>query len=252
MHQYIKSVSEKFSILPKLIEHSYDAGQKESSEVIPFLTTLAAIIYVLCLSLGSGSYKDLLPKTGFIIEAIMIIIVFLFSIMFCLGLASYIDKIVDFVPRSFYEKSRPTIFKTAHLNFVILTSFLLMFVICLDRFSAGYRVIPNIYMRESPEFFFILFFSLIFSFFFMAERYFRSVPALALIVFLVLVSCIYGVALGTYRDSQKNSINTDSQYCYWVKSALASEELSANDLRTCQKLENIKINFMAIKVRNSE
>lgn len=232
-----------------VFEHVYEIG-KNRNELIPLLTTLAAIIYTMSSTLGSGSYKDFLPVTGGIIEIAMLIIVFLSIILFSTCLLSYLDEVLDLTGESpeilvrfrmFKKNQIIPIFILAATPALLIMFYNLIFV-GLDAEVSEYKL--------RWYFFYSALIALFIPFIAIFERLFFGKMGAFNFFNVVTNFCLMAVAMNVYSDAQKSSLNTNNQYCYWILNTYANENRINADERLCKDLgiHNEEMKFIINKV----
>lgn len=238
-----------------LLAHAYGAGKNERGEAIPFLTTISAIIYILSATLGSASYKDVLHLSTPLVEVVMYVMLASSIIIFSVCLLSYLDDILNFMPEEAFvseEKERFLLFKGNEDIVVCMMFFIIPALIMVHSFIKYGVIFPgsdsvagkvNIFLFLSGSFVIVI--SLM-------QKFFNYKDAALYLINLILVFCIGAIASTIYRDNQKSSLITDSQYCYWLKDHLSSDYLSLRDRRTCNNISEKDIEFRYIEVGNYE
>lgn len=237
------------NIFSPIFTYAAEAGQ--GKEALPFITTLAAIMYVISSSLGSGSYKEIHYFFGSVSEVVMVVILFSATVIFSVSLMSYIDNILNLSKFLRSKKNISLLFPDSLLGPILILSILVITsAFAYDFFST---------QLTDKEVNFLTGISLFSVFFFMSffvlhilEDIIRSKDGVYLTSIIITV-CSMAICANVYRDSYKESFNANSQYCYWISDYL-EETNNEDDIlsrppdeRLCQGLLDNHVNFRFLK-----
>ena len=182
--------------------------------------------------------------------AVMIVIIIAFSAC----LMSYIFNVLDLPDLSGLEETKP-IFRIIPTKAILPLSALALTpaaaMIAIMHLH-GDRLLPPLDGQESNIIRLSVYCSLLIISTSAAERILISDHYSSNLALIVVMVCMTQICFTIYRDSYKSSLNTNSQFCYWVSRAIFnvdnSEQISFReaDRRVCEDLLNNKVEFRFI------
>ena len=237
-----------------LINHAYNAGK--GGEALPLITTLAALLYILPSTLGSGSYIDIFGEFGEIYKYIMIVVSGFAAFIFSLCLFSYLDNVLDFVPRNEEGAAINRLIPKKHFPYICGAFIVSAIFVAMYNFYKNDSMFIRDELSSTASFWIVVIF-LIASLIYGVESFFEKIPVVHGILFIFVVSCTYTASINIYRDAYKNSLITNAQYCYWTFSRydFASPQsfgrVNSGDYKMCNILFNDAINFSTINIKSN-
>lgn len=231
-----------------LFSHAVIIGKNKNKDAVPFLTTIAAIIYVLSTTLGSGSYEEMYQGFGIIPRYVFMVVLIMAILMFGSCLLSYIFVNLNFKAIKTPAESRQTFLGKKSVFFLSATSACIAVAIAL--YSS---LVDNISpLSGKPKFLIIYFFAvvpIVILFISFAEKVLSNISMAFIIFDAIIVFCIINISYNIYRDSYKNSLNSNSQFCFWTSNKFLSgppEEINiidTEDYNLCNNLRDANVEF---------
>lgn len=197
-----------------------DKNNKLDFSDFTLLTGMAALCYIISITLGSGSFKEYFSGTT---EKILTVCLFqalaFTSIAFLIYLTEYISiKLSLRKPKSY---KFPVLSKARKYILVLAASVLLLAVIIkLDYYLYPSNKSP---IRDTVSILLALFSGVLATISFMAHMAYEIMKDgwRTWAFFLVFGFVSIMVWLNAFRDAEKEAYIIDNKYCYWLRSSLA-------------------------------
>lgn len=234
-------------------KHAKKMGKNDNNEAVPFLTTLAAIIYVISTTLGSGSYEETFRRGAIFPRLLFLVILSLAILMFSVCLLSYFSKCLEIEFFDYKRKKNKYFFSRKKITVVYLISWLLAGVIFI------YWILSEEHSQWNEKS------KTLIVYFLLVVPVVVSVSAVLegmlddgsfLFFNIIITICVVNISYNVYRDSYKEALISNSQFCYWTANKFPDGApsmlrlLDTEDYNLCNGLRNSKINFEAILIEH--
>lgn len=240
-------------IWSNIFSYSSLVGRGDNGIALSFLTALAAIIYILSSTLGSGSYMEVLSFIGQFLRVVVFISLGITILVFSSSLTAYLDKNMNIEEISASKKHVQRLFPTKYLPAISFISLAPATILLIWNFYTigWYGILSKLH---TEIILFGMFFVLSVWFIALVERIISGNSSVLYHVILYIVYiCSVAVSYNVYRDSYKESFNTNTQYCYWISTSLDDESYKNNfgniDRKLCNALDEKNISYRFIRNR---
>lgn len=230
----------------------------KGSNGIAILSSMGALAYLVSITIGSGSYKELMPEWvsqifGYLLVLFLIVNLGFFLLTSLFVIESFLNlKTLQFETPRGLELSLKFFVKSVSLAFVLVVFFAATHALTRgvsEDFVNATALIVVILVASG-----FLALAILDTVRLVSAGSIIEIPAALSIFVLTSIICLNG-----FRDAQKSALIADSQYCYWIRSSVSTsrftttEEYNAalsnfNNRKPCKALveKGIKLEALAV------